>query len=186
LGCALVRRHHLRLDRGRSFVRSRISRIPITLLVVACGRQPVAPDHALGPQFQATHREVKNTYDVLEDPADCTAPPLISEIVLFTGVSRTWASSGNVNVTAFFTYEPAVHLVGQSTGTVWMIAAARTHPMYHDNVNGASESIEGPTNEYDTKASGAQLNLRNNVHLTVTGQGRVALDRPLVWECIGG
>src|SRR5206468_6756864 len=81
---------------------------------------------------------------------------------------------------------PAIHLVGQTSGTVWMIDAARTHPMYHDNVHGAGESFEGVTNEYYTNASGAQLHLRNNVHLTVTGQGRIALERPLVWDCIGG
>jgi hypothetical protein len=48
------------------------------------------------------------------------------------------------------------------------------------------ESFEGITNEYYTNANGAQLHLRNNVHLTVTGQGTVALDRSGPWECIGG
>ena len=83
------------------------------------------------------HDEGTNIFDLVNDPADCTANPKIGEIVLFTGRI-------------------------------------------------AGESFEGITNEYYTNANGAQLHLRNNVHLTVTGQGRVALDRPLVWECIGG
>ena len=169
-------------------------RLPLTLFPLflgACERQPVAPDQALGPQFSATRGEVTYTIDFVDDPADCTANPRIGEILLFTGqltyvVRTTTASSGNVNLTAFFTYDPSVHLVGQSSRTVWMIDAARTHPMYHDNVHGAGESFENVTNEYYTNASGAQLHLRNNVHLTVTGQGTVALERPLVWECIGG
>ena len=111
--------------------------------------------------------------------------------MLFTGrVTRvagiTTASSGNVNVTAFFTYDPAVHLVGQTSGIVWMIDAARTHPMFHDNVHGAGESFEAVTNEYYTTANGARLTLRANWHLTVTGNGTVALDRSGPWECIGG
>lgn len=169
-------------------------RLPLTLLsllLAGCERQPVAPEQALGPQFEATHSEVTYTIDFVDDPADCSANPKIGEIVLFTGrltyvVRTTTASSGNVDVTAFFTYDPAVHLVGQASGTVWMIDAARTHPMYHDNLHGAGESFEGVTNEYYTNANGAQLHLRNNVHVTVTGNGTVALERPLVWECIGG
>jgi hypothetical protein len=163
----------------------------LSLLLAGCERQPVAPEQALGPQFEATNSEVTYTIDFVDDPADCSANPKIGEIVLFTGrltyvVRTTTASSGNVDVTAFFTYDPAVHLVGQASGTVWMIDAARTHPMYHDNLHGAGESFEGVTNEYYTNANGAQLHLRNNVHVTVTGNGTVALERPLVWECIGG
>ena len=162
----------------------------LPLLLVACERQPTAPDQAVRPQFQATRSEITNTIDLVDDPSDCTANPRIGEILLFTGritylVRTTTASSDNANVMVFFTYEPAVRLRGQTSGSVWMIDAARTHPTYHDNVHGAGESFEGVTNEYYTNASGAQLHLRNNVHLTVTGQGTVALDRPLVWECIG-
>lgn len=167
---------------------------PITLLpllLVACERQPVAPDRVASPEFEATHSEVTNAIDFVDDPADCTANPRIGEIVLFTGqltyvVRTTTASSGNVDVTASFTYDPAVHLVGQTSGTVWMIDAARTHPLFHDNVHGAGESFENVDNEYYTNASGAQLHLRGNEHLTVTGQGTIVLERPLVYECIGG
>ena len=98
----------------------------------------------------------------------------------------TAASSGNSSTTAFATYDPAVHLVGQTSGHLWMIDAARTHPTYHDNFHGAGESFESVINEYYTDSSGAKLHLRSNGHLTITGQGTVALDRPGVWECIGG
>ncbi len=160
-------------------------------LLVACERQPAAPDQALGPHFQATRSEVTNTIDFVDAPADCTANPKIGEIVLFTGhltyvVRTTTASSGNAAVTAFFTYDPAVHLVGQTSGTVWMIDAARTHPVFHDNVHGAGESYQNTDNEYYTNANGAQLHLRGNEHLTVNANGTIVVDRPLVWECIGG
>ncbi|HUL71378.1 MAG TPA: hypothetical protein VLT17_14210 [Gemmatimonadales bacterium] len=67
-----------------------------------------------------------------------------------------------------------------------MIDAARTHPFFHDNVHGAGESFEAVDNEYYTNANGAQLHIRANVHLTVTANGTIAVDRPLVWGCIGG
>jgi len=167
----------------------------LSFQVWAC--DPMAPTASLqnrigvSPQFAATHSEVTNIFDLVDDPSDCTANPKIGEILLFTGritiaVRTTSASSGNVDVTAFATYDPSIHLVGQTSGTVWLIDAARTHPMYHDNVHGAGESFEAVTNEYYTNANGARLHLRNNVHLTVTGNGTVALERPLVWECIGG
>jgi hypothetical protein len=169
----------------------RLSFAVLALVLVACDRQPVGQDQVAGPAFQATRSEVTNTFDLVDDPADCSANPRIGETVLFTGritlaVYSTVATSGNVDVTAFATYDPAIRLVGQTSGRVWMIDAARTHPMYHDNVHGAGESFEGVTNEYYTNANGAQLHLRNNVHLTVNGNGTVALDRPLVWVCIGG
>ena len=163
----------------------------LPLVLAACERQPVALDHALGPLFQATRSEVTTTFDFVDDPADCTANPRIGEIVLETGhitvVTRTTtASSGNVDVTGFMTYDPSNRLVGQTSGTVWTIDAARTHPFFHDNVHGAGESFQTVTNEYWTNANGAQLLIRGNAHLTVNANGTVAVERPLVWECIGG
>jgi len=164
----------------------------LPLLLVACERQPVAPDQTLGPQFQATRSEITNIFDLVDDPSDCKANPKIGEILLFTGritiaVRTTSASSGNVDVTAAFaTYDPSGHLVGQTSGTVWMIDAARTHPMYHDNVHGAGESFDAVDYEYYTNANGAGLRTNIHWHLTVTGNGTVALERLGPWECIGG
>ncbi len=165
--------------------------IPVALLVVACERQPVAPDQALAPQFQATHSEVTDIFDFVDDPADCTANPKIGEILLFTGrVTRvlrtTTTSSGNVNETAFFTNDPASHIVGQRSGTLWVLDATGTHSMFHDNVHGAGESFEAVDYEYYTNANGARLSVRIHWHLSVTGNGTVALERFGPWECIGG
>lgn len=165
--------------------------LTIPLLLVACERQPVAPDRVVPPRFAATRSEVTNTIDFVDDTSDCTANPKIREILLFTGhltydVYTTTSASGNVDVTAFFTYDPAVHLVGQTSGTVWMIDAARTHPMFHDNFHGAGESYENAGTEYYTNADGAWLHLRVNEHLTLNANGTVTVTRPFVWECIGG
>lgn len=168
--------------------------LPLTLLavlLVACERQPVAPDRAVVPRFAATHSEVTGTIDFVDDPTDCTANPKMGEILLFTGhltyVERiTTTSSGNVDLTVSFTYDPAVHLVGQTSGTVWMIDAARTHPQFHDNFHGVGESYENTGTEYYTNANGAWLHLRVNEHLTVNANGTVTVTRPFVWECIGG
>jgi hypothetical protein len=162
-----------------------------SLLLVACERLPVAPDRVAPPLFQATRSEVTNTIDFVDDPADCTANPRIGEILLFTGhltyvVRTSTASSGNVDVTAFFTYDPAVHLVGQTSGNRWMIDAARTHPMFHDNIHGVGESFENITNEYYANVNGVRLHLRANEHLTVKANGTIAVTRPFVWDCIGG
>jgi len=163
----------------------------IPLLLAACERQPVAPDRAVLPQFAATHSEITGTIDFVDDPADCTANPNIGEILLFTGrisyVQRTTTtSSGNVNMTLLLTYDPAIRLVGQTSGAVWMIDAARTHPEIHDNIHGVGESYQGETTEYYTNANGVQLRLKGNEHLTVNAKGTVVVDRPLVWDCIGG
>jgi len=159
--------------------------------LVACDRQPVAPDQHLGPQFQATHSEVTTTFDFVDDPADCTANPKIGEILLFTGrvtrvVRTTTASSGNVNETGVFTWDPAIHMVGQTSGIVWVIDVPHSHALFHDNVHGAGESFEAVDYEYYTNTNGAHLRLRIHWHLTITGQGTVALDRSGPWECIGG
>src|SRR2546422_4718969 len=60
----------------------------LPLLLVACERQPVAPDQALRPQFRATHSEITGSFTEVDGPADCTADPRIGEIVLFTGQDR--------------------------------------------------------------------------------------------------
>jgi len=165
--------------------------IAITLLVAACERQPVAPNQALGPQFQAAHSEVTDIFDLVDDPADCTANPRIGEVVLETGhiavvVRTTTASSGNVNVTGFMTYDPSNYMVGQTSGRVWTIDAARTHPFFSDNVHGAGESFQAVSDEYWISANGVQLVSRVNTHVTMNANGTVAVERPLVYECIGG
>ena len=163
----------------------------LALLLVACERQTVAPDRIVSPQFEATRSEVTGTIDFVDDPADCTANPNIGEILLFTGqisyVQRsTTTSSANVNMTLLLTYDPAIRLVGRTSGAVWMIDAARTHPEIHDNIHGAGESYQGETTEYYTNARGVQLRLKGNEHLTVNPKGTVVVTRPLVWQCIGG
>ena len=164
----------------------------LPLLLVACKEQPVAPDQAVRPQFAATRDEVTGTIDIVDDPADCTANSKIGEILLFTGrlayVERTTtASSGNVGVAVSFAYDPAVHLVGQTSGTVWMIDLALTHPFpSHDDIHGVGESYENVDNEYYTNANGDRLHLRANEHVTVNANGTVTVTRPFVWECIGG
>ena len=166
--------------------------VPLTLLLlVACERQPVAPDRVGVPEFAATHSDVATIVDLVDDPADCTANPRIGEIVLETGhitvVTRTTtASSGNVDVTGHLIYDPSNYMVGQTSGRVWTIDAARTHPFFHDNVHGVGESFQTVTNEYWVGANGAQVLLRVNAHLTVNANGTVAMDRPIVYECIGG
>ena len=168
--------------------------LPLTLLALllaACERQPVAPDRVASTLFEATRSEVTGTIDFVDDPSDCTANASIGEILLFTGqisyVQRTTtSSSGNVDMTLFLTYDPAIHLVGQTSGTVWMIDAARTHPVIHDNFHGLGESYQGTATEYYTNANGGQLRLKGNEHYTVNANGSPVVTRPLVWDCIGG
>ncbi len=163
----------------------------LPLLLVACERQPVAPDRRGTPLFEATHAEFTTTFNFVDDPADCTPNSKIGEVVLFTGqityVERTTtSSSGNVDVRWYFIYDPAVHLVGQTSGNVWMIDATSTHPTGHNNVHGAGSSSENLANEFYTNVNGAHLHLRGNYHVTVDANGNVTATRPFVWECIGG
>lgn len=168
--------------------------LPLTLLpllLVACERQPVAPDPASDPQFEATRGEVTYTVDFVDDPADCTANPRIGEIVLFTGrltyVERTiTTSSGNANVSYYLVYDPAVHLVGQTSGTVWMIDPTSTRITGHVSVHGAGQSWQDTVNEFYTNANGGHLHVISNFHLTVNANGNITVTRPFVLECIGG
>src|SRR6267154_298599 len=112
-------------------MRQRCSMRPLSLtllplLLVACERQPAAPDRALRPEFGAIHSEITDFFEEIDGPADCTANPKIGEIVLFTGrinyvLRATTTPSGNVDTTLRTFYDPAAHLVGQTSGTVWMI-----------------------------------------------------------------
>jgi len=173
-------------------LRCRIGRLSLTLLpllLVACERQPVASDPRATPLFAATHGEFTTTFNFVDDPADCTSNNRIGEVVLFTGqvtyVERTTTtSSGATNVSWYFIYDPAAHLVGQTSGTVWMIDATSTHPTGHYLVHGDGSSSEDLANEFYTNVNGAHLHLRGNYHLTVDANGNVT--RPFVWECIGG
>jgi len=165
--------------------------IPMALLVAACDGQPVAPERGVSPEFTATHGEFTTTFNFVDDPADCTANSRIGEVVLFTGQityveHTTTGSSGNLDVRWYFIYDPAVHLVGQTSGTVWMIDATSTHPTGHNNVHGAGSSSENLANEFYTNVNGAHLHLIGNYHLTVDANGNITATRPFVWQCIGG
>ena len=165
--------------------------IPMALLVAACERQPAALDRGVSPQFEATHGEFTTTFNFVDDPADCTANSRIGEVVLFTGQityveHTTTGSSGNLDVRWYFIHDPAVHLVGQTSGTVWTIDATSTHPTGHNNIHGAGSSSENLANEFYTNVNGAHLHLIGNYHLTVDANGNITATRPFVWQCIGG
>ena len=165
--------------------------IPMALLVAACDGQPVAPERGVSPEFTATHGEFTTTFNFVDDPADCTANSRIGEVVLFTGQityveHTTTGSSGNLDVRWYFIYDLAVHLVGQTSRTVWMIDATSTHPTGHNNVHGNGSSSENLANEFYTNVNGAHLHLIGNYHLTVDANGNITATRPFVWQCIGG
>lgn len=167
------------------------SLILLPVLLAACERQPVAPDQAAAPQLQATHSEFTTTFDFVNDPADCTANPKIGEVLLFTGqltyVEQTTTSgSGNVDVRWYLIYDPAVHLVGQTSGTVWMIDPTSTHPTGHDNFHGDGLSSQAKGDEHYTNANGAHLHLGEVYHLTVNANGNITATRDPVWQCNGG
>jgi hypothetical protein len=167
---------------------------PLTLLplvLAACERQPVAPDRGVRPQFQATRSEVAGFIVEVDGPADCTANPRIGEIVLFTGrinyvLRVTTTPSGNVDTMFKFIYDPAVHLVGQTSGTVWMINPINTRPDFILLVHGNGLVSKVSEHEFYTNAAGAHLLLMANFHVTVDANGNVRASRDFVYDCIGG
>ena len=163
----------------------------LPLLLVACERQPVAPDRGVSPQFRATHSEITGTIDFVDDPADCTANPRIGEIVLFTGqvnyvLRATTTPSGNVDTTVTFIYDPAVHLVGQTSGTVWMLDPTNTRGIFTFLVHGNGLVTMDSEHEFYTNAAGAHLMLHGTYHVTVDANGNVTASRDFVRDCIGG
>ena|SRR6266850_465599 len=170
-------------------------RLPVTLLpllLVACDRQPVSPDRGVRPQLQAIRSEITGSVNLVDDPADCSANPRIGEIVLFTGtinyvLRATTTPSGNVDTTLKTFYDPAAHLVGQSSGTVWMIDPTNTHPIGITLVHGNGAVNRVTINEFYTNAAGAQLPLKVNAQVTVDANGNVRVGRgDWVWACFGG
>ena len=163
----------------------------LALLLVACEQQPVAPDRAVRPQFAATRSEITGSFEEIDGPADCTANPRIGEVVLFTGtinyvLRATTAASGNVDTTLKFIYDPAVHLVGQTSGTVWMIDPTSTRPVFILLVHGNGLVTQNAEHEFYTNAAGARLVLLVNNHVTVNANGNVTLSRDPAYDCIGG
>ncbi len=163
----------------------------LPLLLVACERRPLAPDPAVRPEFAAIHSEITDFFEEIDGPADCTANSKIGEIVLFTGrinyVLRTTATpSGNVDTTLKFFYDPAVHLVGQKSGTLWMINTTNTQPiaLFLVHGNGAVNKIN--EHEFYTNAAGGHLLLVVNYQVTLNANGKLTVSRDFVYRCIGG
>jgi hypothetical protein len=168
--------------------------LPLTLfplLLVACERQPVAPDRLVAPQFAATRDIVTGSVYLVDDPADCTANPNIGEIVLFTGrinvaFVATTTPSGNVDTILKTIYDPAAHLVGQTSGAVWKINPINTHPIGITLVHGSGAVNKITIHEFYTNAAGAHLMLKVNALVTVDANGSIRVSRDWVWACIGG
>jgi len=163
----------------------------LPLLLAACDKQPVALDQDASPQFSATRSQVTSTLTFVDDPSDCTANPRIGEVLLFSGQltyveNTTTSGAGNANVTWYLIYDPGVHLVGQTSGTLWMIDPTSTHPTGHNNAHGDGLSSQGMGDENYTSAAGAHLHLHEVYHLTVDANGDVTATRDPVWQCFGG
>jgi hypothetical protein len=163
----------------------------LPLLLVGCERQPVAPDRVVRPQFAAIHGEITGFFEEIDGPADCTANPRIGEIVLFTGrinyvLRATTTPSGNVDTTLKFFYDPAVRLVGQTSGTVWMINPTNTQPIAIFLVHGNGLVNKINEHEFYTNAAGAHLLLMVNYQVTLNANGNVTASRDFVYRCIGG
>lgn len=158
----------------------------LPLLLAACERQPVAPDRVSSPQFQAIRSETTTILTFVDDPSDCTANPKIGEVLLFSGQltyleHTTTSGSGNTDVSWYLIYDPAVHLVGQTSGTVWMIDPTSTHPTGHDNTHGDGLSSQGMGDENYTSANGAHLHLSEVDRLTLNANGNITATRDPVW-----
>jgi hypothetical protein len=182
------------LRRARFLIATAVS-AGMSFQILACDPPaPTAPpqDRAvLRPQFEATHSEITGTLDFVDDPADCTANPRIGEIVLFTGqvnyvLRAITTPSGNVDTTVTFVYDPAVHLVGQTSGTVWMIDPTNTRGIFTLLVHGNGLVTMDSEHEFYTNAAGAHLMLHGTYHVTVDANGTVTASRDFVRDCIGG
>ena len=169
----------------------RLSLTLLPLVWVGCERQPVAPDPAIRPQFAAIRSETTGFFEEIDGPADCTANPKIGEIVLFTGrinyVLRAMTTpSGNVDTLMQFFYDPAVHLVGQTSGTVWMINPTNTQPILIFLVHGNGAVNKINEHEFYTNAAGAHLMLVVNYLVVANANGKVTVSRDFVYRCVGG
>jgi len=163
----------------------------LPFLLLACERQPVAPNQAVRPEFAAIRSEITGFFEEIDGPADCTANPRVGEIVLFPGrinyVLRALTTpSGNVDTTLKFFYDPAVRLVGETSGTIWMINTTNTQPiaLFLVHGNGAVNKIN--EHEFYTNAAGGHLLLVVNYQVTLNANGDVKVSRDFVYRCIGG
>lgn len=170
---------------------SLLASLAASALLVACEQQPVAPDSVVRPRFGVTHSETTGFFEEINGPADCTANPRIGEIVLFTGrinyvLTATTIPSGNVDTTLKFSYDPAIHLVGATSGTVWMIDTINTRPIFILRVHGDGSVTKDSEREFYRNSAGANLMLHVNFLVTVNSNGTVTASRDFVYQCVGG
>ena len=171
----------------------------VVLVAFGCSAPPTTStalnDAALAPvltptQDAATHDEVRFSFDLVNDPEDCT-DSRVGEVLLFTGrvtiVSRfTTNNSGNVNRRGEIIFDPASRTVGAESGEVWMIDATSSGSANHVNIHGDGRSGQNTIHEFYTNLDGDHLHVRSDVHFTFDANGNIRAFRGFEFTCILG
>jgi hypothetical protein len=157
----------------------------MSLLFLACGKEPAAPDAALLPAFSATSDwtdqvvnlppgDVKYYAPCVDDSLDEVGPILQSFHTVTTG-----------NGTYFFIKVRVLegfHLVGDATG-IWNPAVPNQQATYSERVSGVNGSYSLHFRTFLTpivnEVSGTKINWPLRITVTINANGQVTVDRAI-------
>ena len=158
--------------------------LAVSVLLISCDRQPVAPDQEVGPLFQATHEEFAgpfiNNGTIFVECANDGVGEDVNFINSGTWVeSHTTSNSGNKNIQHEVIYDPNFQLVGLTSGDVWILY----HYTFasHQNFHGSGESRQQVLNGFFENQDGDRLHLMLNFHWTNDANGNPKLFRYDAW-----
>lgn len=155
----------------------------VSLLLLACNRESVAPDTGLVPTFAATSDwtdqvvnlppgDVKYYASCIGDMMDEVGPLLQS--------FHTVTTANGTHFYIKIRWLDGFHLVGDSTG-IWNPAVPNQQAMYSERISAVNESysFHFSTNPYQivNEVSGTKVNWPLRVTVTVNANGQVTVDR---------
>jgi len=157
----------------------------VSLLSLACGREPTAPDAGLVPAFAATSDwndqvvnlppgDVKYYASCIDDMMDEVGPLLQS----FHTVATANGTYGYIKIR----WLDGFHLVGDATG-IWNPAVPNQQATYAERISDISGSyrFHFSTNPYQivNEVSGTKVNWALRITVTVNANGQLTVDRAM-------
>ncbi len=163
---------------------ARLLVIPAALLLVACERQPVAPDQALAPQpvFAAFH---ENGEGVIVERGDndlnCLNETVRGGVEIPYRYHLTVTPSGHtILVETFIPGTGTGTLLGLSSGTIWTLD--RVVSPYVERVT-AGTSVQFTANIWWVSETGPTLNIHSVFHISTNARGEITATKVDLGRC---
>jgi hypothetical protein len=154
----------------------------VSLLFLACGKEPGAPDAALLPAFSATSDwtdQVVNLPGDVKYYASCVDDSLAEVGPILQSFHTVTTGNGTYLFIKVRILE-GFHLVGDATG-IWNPAVPNQQATYSERVSGVNGSYSLHFNTYLTpivnEVSGTKIKWSLRITVTINANGQVTVDR---------